>query len=310
MIYVYRNAASEGARELALALGGRKLRQSTQRGFYFKRANGERTTVRFGNNDTVVAWGESFTPTGGCRVLNGSTIRNKFSDAQVLQQAGVPTIEVSRTQPRNTPAPPPVDPAVAVFTATREILDDFPTTLARGRVINDGITQLVQQLGTLQAALRTPAPTAQPTRADGEWLPRANNHVGGNDLMTRPTRPDFWVKKLDLVEEFRVHSFQGRSIRAGVKRVRDGFQNPHPWIRSYDGGWSIVYDGVTSRQEHRDLAHRAVQALGLDFGAVDIGRTRQGQLIVLEVNRAPGLEGGTISRYAGAIRRWVDGTEE
>ena len=126
MIYVYRNAASEGARELALALGGRKLRHTPNRGFYFKRADGSRIPVRFTNQDVVVAWGEAFTPTGGCRVLNGSAIRNKYTDATTLLQVGVPTIEVSRTQPRTTPTPPPLDPALAVFTATREFLDDFP----------------------------------------------------------------------------------------------------------------------------------------------------------------------------------------
>ena len=68
-----------------------------------------------------------------------------------------------------------------------------------------------------------------------------------------------------------------------------------------------MYDGVSSRQPHRDLAHRACEALGLQFGAVDIGEQVDGSLVVLEVNRAPGLEDGTVARYAGAITRWMQG---
>jgi hypothetical protein len=40
---------------------------------------------------------------------------------------------------------------------------------------------------------------------------------------------------------------------------------------------------------------------------VDIGVRADGSLLVLEVNRAPGLEGGTITRYADAIRKWQNG---
>ena len=124
--------------------------------------------------------------------------------------------------------------------------------------------------------------------------------------------PDYWSKKEPIVREFRVHSFLGRSIRAGVKDLRDGFTSAtaHPWVRSWEAGWRIRYDGVSSRQRHRDLAHAAVRALGLDFGAVDIAEKADGSLMVLEVNRAPGLEGGTVDAYASAVERWLNGEWE
>jgi glutathione synthase/RimK-type ligase-like ATP-grasp enzyme len=81
------------------------------------------------------------------------------------------------------------------------------------------------------------------------------------------------------------------------------YESPHPLIRSWDNGWKISYTGVT--QDVRDIAHSAVAALELDFGAVDIGRTRSGDVIVLEVNRAPGVEGSTLDAYVKAIQRWV-----
>ncbi len=142
------------------------------------------------------------------------------------------------------------------------------------------------------------------------WLGRKFHHVGGSDLLNPPERPDFYVKREALTKEYRVHSFDSKSIRAGQKVPAAGLEAPHEWIRSYDGRWRIAYHGRGIRQRHRDLAHQAVQALGLTFGAVDIGERADRSLLVLEVNRAPGLEGKTIAAYAAAIQRLIGGVNE
>jgi glutathione synthase/RimK-type ligase-like ATP-grasp enzyme len=41
-----------------------------------------------------------------------------------------------------------------------------------------------------------------------------------------------------------------------------------------------------------------VSALGLDFGAVDVALRKDGVPVVWEVNKAPGLEGGSLKKYA------------
>ncbi len=139
------------------------------------------------------------------------------------------------------------------------------------------------------------------------WIPRNLFHSGGTDLLRPGTeRIGYWVKKEELGLEVRIHSFLGKSIRAGVKVPREGVQ-PHPWIRTWEGGWRLSYDGRTARERHRSLAHQALTALGLDFGAVDIGEKADGTCVVLEVNRAPGLEGRTIDAYATAISGWIEG---
>jgi hypothetical protein len=152
------------------------------------------------------------------------------------------------------------------------------------------------------------------------WFGRSYFHVGGNDLLTPVTQPDFWVKRENILEEYRIHSFLGKSIRAGKKIVREGYslneaevnasngqlKLASSWIRSFDGGWRICYDGFQSKKAMRELAHKAVETLGLDFGAVDIGKLDNGNLIVLEVNRAPGLEGGSVEQYAKHVKGWVN----
>jgi len=140
------------------------------------------------------------------------------------------------------------------------------------------------------------------------WLPRVAHHAGGKDLLMSPEHPDYYVRREEIATEYRCHSFMGRSIRGGRKVHRDGFPNPHPWIRSWEAGWRIAYDG-SIRQRHRDIAHRAVRALGLDFGAVDIGERADGSVFVLEVNRAPGIEAGTIEAYARAIKEWANANQ-
>lgn len=307
-IYVYRRASSTGARSLANALGATRIKRL------------ELLNRRLRQGDTVVCWGESFTGPAGVRVLNGTAIQNKLTDAIRLREAGVLTIEVSRTRPQAVVVPPPpqpapVDPAIAAWVRASELATELvdlgiPRDY-RARPVRDGVSELLRELNALNAIIINPAPAAPPAppvviQPVGEWLPRSASHVGGNDLLNpRPNTADFWVKKENFTREFRVHTFNGKTIRAAVKVPRPDVANPHPWIRSWDGGWKMSYDGETVRQRHRDAAHNAVRALNLTFGAVDIGERADGTVVVLEVNRAPGLEGGTITKYADAVRGWI-----
>lgn len=163
--------------------------------------------------------------------------------------------------------------------------------------------QLRDKLEDAVALQMAGVPTVEVSESKREgWLPRRANHIGGHDLLHPPSNPDYWVKRENLVEEYRIHCFQGKSIRAGKKVHREG-HTAHDWVRSLDGGWRIMYDGFKSKKDMRALAGAACQALGLDFAAVDIGKKKDGGLIVLEANRAPGLEGNTITAYAAAIEK-------
>jgi hypothetical protein len=131
---------------------------------------------------------------------------------------------------------------------------------------------------------------------------RSFSHHEGLDILNGTGR-DFWTQKLDLVREVRVHIFRGLSIRAGVKVPRT--PDHHPWVRTYAAGWKFSYalrgKGALINQ-HRDLAKKAIEVLKLDFGAVDIGITRNGTPVVLEVNTAPGLdEGPSVAAYVRHI---------
>jgi glutathione synthase/RimK-type ligase-like ATP-grasp enzyme len=110
-------------------------------------------------------------------------------------------------------------------------------------------------------------------------------------------------------DEYRIHVAGGEVIDRQQKRRRlddEGEAHAFNAIRNVANGWVFCRDDVEVIPMADEAAVAAVDALGLDFGAVDLKvnqqRTRVG---VLEVNTAPGLEGTSLGIYAAAIRRLV-----
>jgi glutathione synthase/RimK-type ligase-like ATP-grasp enzyme len=110
-----------------------------------------------------------------------------------------------------------------------------------------------------------------------------------------------YTKYVKKDEEYRVHVLRGNVIDYATKCKRNGVE-ANPYIRSYNNGWVFCRNGVQLPEGVKREAIKAVQVLGLDFGAVDV-IFRQGRAYILEVNTAPGLEGTTLQRYADAFRR-------
>lgn len=124
-------------------------------------------------------------------------------------------------------------------------------------------------------------------------------HRGG-----RPA-PDFGAARLytryfPKVQEVRVHVFDDAILGIAEKRKRLGQPGDY-WVRSHSRGW-IFAEARAEFGEAKDLARHAIQALGLNFGAVDIGINANGSVVVFEVNTAPGLEGRTLEAYVEALR--------
>ena len=135
-----------------------------------------------------------------------------------------------------------------------------------------------------------------------EWLARRFRHQGANDLLAELRTGDYYVEFTPVKYEFRIHIFNGVSIRAGIKCPRTA--EPHPRFRSWNAGWYLDYGEACQnrvRQWIRDAAKQAVKALGYDFGAVDIGVKADKTPVVFEVNSAPGLEGNSLDVYGAKI---------
>lgn len=112
----------------------------------------------------------------------------------------------------------------------------------------------------------------------------------------------FYVRYFKKADEFRIHVFNERAVDIQRKLRRDGAEANA--IRNTANGYIFARrDVVLPDDSIRDMCIRAVQGLGLHFGAVDVGWNRHySRPCIFEVNTAPGLEGTTIERYAEAIR--------
>lgn len=133
----------------------------------------------------------------------------------------------------------------------------------------------------------------------------------------------FYSRVVGAVREYRVHigfrpGLVGRDIRVGGRRVLDECVidvvqkkkrrgiDADTLIRSHDNGWVFCRNDIVPPGDH--VLHQAVMAvhtLGLDFGACDIGVSKENIAVVFEVNTAPGIEGLTLARYQDYFNRAI-----
>ena len=142
-----------------------------------------------------------------------------------------------------------------------------------------------------------------------------NSHSGRGIVLVNegeeiPQAP-LYVKYIKKNKEFRVHVFNGEILDIQQKKkVRDR-EDVDYQIRNHENGWVYCRDAVADEYAVAtgnigETAIKAVEALGLDFGAVDIiYNDHQQQEYVLEINTAPGLHGTTLEKYVNAIKELV-----
>lgn len=128
--------------------------------------------------------------------------------------------------------------------------------------------------------------------------------VVGQDDLSLPHAP-LYTKGFNKTHEFRVHVAFGRVIDYSKKRRRDGAEGS-AHIKNHANGWVFCRDGVALPSKVSDACIKAIAALGLDFGALDVlYKERDDKAAILEVNSAPGIEGTTLERYTEAFRNLV-----
>lgn len=121
-----------------------------------------------------------------------------------------------------------------------------------------------------------------------------------------PVLPTLFTRYFRSRREYRVHVAGGRVIDTQQKRVRLDFAGDVDYeVRTHGRGWVFCREAVELDEGAQQAAVAAVDALGLDFGAVDLRVSDKSGPCVLEVNTAPGLEGQTLQSYAEAMRQLV-----
>lgn len=141
---------------------------------------------------------------------------------------------------------------------------------------------------------------------------RPDRHMKGRGFWKCETREDVlkalkgtkrkkaathWMEFIESDHEYRVHIFKGKSIRISEKKAGESGATSH--------GDYITIKPTGNVKHVRKAAKKAVKALGLDFGAVDILATED-KCWVLECNSSPGLGGSMPALYAKVFKEWYD----
>lgn len=111
--------------------------------------------------------------------------------------------------------------------------------------------------------------------------------------------------------EFRIHVMKGKITYVQQKKRRDGYADMEEYsavVRNYHTGWIYATQMAQLNDEAKREALKAIEALGLDYGAVDV-ITRREEAWVLEVNTAPGMTGTNLTTFAANCLRILNGQE-
>jgi glutathione synthase/RimK-type ligase-like ATP-grasp enzyme len=140
-----------------------------------------------------------------------------------------------------------------------------------------------------------------------------NGHSGAGIVIANERRElvnaPLYVQYKKKQDEYRIHVMQGEVISVQRKALRQGEGRPADpdfRVRNLANGFVFVRGDVNPPREVLNQSIMALNAVGIDFGAVDvIWNSREERAYVLEINTAPGLEGQTVEDYANAFRRVI-----
>ncbi len=126
--------------------------------------------------------------------------------------------------------------------------------------------------------------------------------IGQDDEV--PPAP-LYTKAIDNQGEYRIHVMNGEVFDYRKKSRMDGDEptEDQSKIRTLGNGWIYRQGNLRRLERVEELAIQAINALNLDFGAVDIIMDANGDVFVLEVNTAVGLADNTLESYQQAFER-------
>jgi len=176
--------------------------------------------------------------------------------------------------------------------------------------------EILYELGVRSVPFTTDRSTAQEKWVGEGCTVVARTHLrasGGKGIIIvsegeLPKAP-LYTRYIPKKDEYRVHVVGGKVVDVQRKmRKKDVPDNEVNWkVRNVAGGFVFGREGVDPSWDILDQSIRAVEALGLQFGAVDVlWNEAGGRAYVLEVNTAPGLEGSSIDVYVSAINEYLD----
>jgi len=143
---------------------------------------------------------------------------------------------------------------------------------------------------------------------------RKNSHRSGSgfylcmnnrDLKNNINKTNYFLQYIPVAREYRINICFGKVARCHTKTPTDGCDSI---VRTHSKGW--LFEHIPYANVGRNIikqAQRAMKAVGLNYGAVDIIKAEDGGVYVLEVNSAPALGDAGLENY---VDRFQDKLEE
>lgn len=274
-IYPY-NVASESVKKLKSALDAMIIKL-------------EGSKYRYRDTHTIINWGNSRRPSwmsNDVPVLNKpedvAIAGNKLSTLEKLEGEVVPTVPFTQEK----------EDAIGWLRDGDKVFVRHSLTGHSGEgieVIENQPSLDIGQLSRIANELETIGYTAL-----GEHVRDEIDYISESV----PDLPDAPLYTLGVQNhgEYRVHVFNGEVIlyQKKSRRVNDDgevvtAEGEEADVRNLASNWVYRTGNLRRLERIEELAINAVDALGLDFGAVDIIKNENGEVMVLEVNTAPGL---------------------
>lgn len=180
-----------------------------------------------------------------------------------------------------------------------------------------GLRNKYEELDTLRdAGILVPFHSTDPEELTFPLLGRKFHHIHGNDIIPflandryfqdRKGSCDFFSQYIPIRTEYRVWGYRRKHL-ATYEKVCKYPENLKRIGCSATNGFAFTFVKEPPALL-TEIGPAAIDALGLDFGAVDILQGTDGNFHVLEVNTAPGVEGPRVcfTKLADKITRWAE----
>lgn len=145
------------------------------------------------------------------------------------------------------------------------------------------------------------------------------SHSGRGIVVNKPdgefiANAPLYTKNFEKTREYRVHVFRDNLIVIQQKKLKSSenrTNEPDEYVWNHEVGQRVFARNNVDlegdlKERLTKVAIDSINALGLDFGAVDVGTKDTEDIRVFEVNTACGLTGSTIEDYSRVFKEYLD----
>lgn len=185
----------------------------------------------------------------------------------------------------------------------------------------EAVTKASNKLSTLnilgRAGVNIPAYVTSHNELprEGMWVARTElyGHSGEGIIVDEtselPAAP-LYTELIEKKREYRAIVVAGEVVDFKQKKRKSGWVGENgerdPYVWNCDNGYVMARQGISHPEEADVQSIKAMEAIGLTYGAVDLIEDPDGNIFVLEINTAFGLEGTTLQLVGDAIGNYVD----